>query len=131
MVENCESINAPKCLVLRWKYNKYEMLTKSMNRPTRHNLKVSIGNMKDYEKISRINQKSGSPKRIIFTVAFEEKSMMTLQDKKGTVQECLYLPSCLMMFDDNEGRREVTEFLILGMARTTATFRGPCDEGRR
>ena len=33
--------------------------------------------------------------------------------------------------DDNNGRREMTQFLILSMAGTTATFWGPSDEGRR
>ena len=56
------------------------------------------------------------------TVVFEEKTMLRLQDKKGTVQECLYLLACLDDFDDNNGRREMTYFLILSMAVTTATF---------
>ena len=35
-----------------------------------------------------------------------------------------------MKVDDNKRRREVTEFLILSMAGTTAAFWGPCDEER-
>ena len=36
--------------------------------------------------------------------------MLTLQDEKQAVPECLYLLSFLKDFDDNKGRREMTEF---------------------
>ena len=58
----------------------------------------------------------------MFTVVFEEKSMMMLQDKKVTLQKCYELLSLLKDFDDNDGRREMTQFDILSMAGTTATF---------
>ena len=58
---------------------------------------------------------------LIITVVFEENSMMRLQDKNQELQECVYLLSFLMNFDDNKRRRDVTQFLILSMAGTTAT----------
>ena len=72
--------------------------------------------------MSRRQQKLGTPKRLIITVVFEEKSMMMLQDEKGALQECLYLLSFLKDFDDNDGRGEMAQFDILSMAGTTATF---------
>ena len=80
-----------------------------MNLWTYQNLSISLGNMKIL-KISRSNQKSGSPRMLIITDVFEEKSMLRLQDKKGAVQECLYLLSFLKDFDDHKGRREMTQF---------------------
>ena len=59
---------------------------------------------------------------LIINVVFEEKTMLRLQDKNQTVQECLYLLAFLDDFDDNNGQREMTQFLILSMAGTTATF---------
>ena len=47
---------------------------------------------------------------LIITIVFDESSMMMLQDEKGAVPECLYLLSCLKDFDDNKGRREMTQF---------------------
>ena len=47
---------------------------------------------------------------LIIIVVFEEKSMLRLQDKKGRLQECLYLLSFLKDFDDHKGRREMTQF---------------------
>ena len=73
--------------------------------------------------------KSDTPRMLIFTVVFEGNSMMRLQDKNQELQECLYLLSFWMNFDDNKRRREVTDFLILSMAGTTATFWGLYDEG--
>ena len=64
--------------------------------------------------IDRSNQKSGTPRMLIITVVFEEKSMLALEDKNQELQECF--------FDDNKGRREMAHFLILSMAGTTATF---------
>ena len=72
--------------------------------------------------ISRCNQKSDSPKMLIITVVFEEKTMLRLQDKNQTVPECLYLHAFLKDVDDNDGRREMAQSLILSMAGTTATF---------
>ncbi len=59
---------------------------------------------------------------LIITDVFEEKSMLMLEDKKGTLQECLKLLPFSNDVDDNKGRREMTHFLILSMAGTTATF---------
>ena len=47
---------------------------------------------------------------LIITGVFEEETMLRLQDKNKTVQECVYLLSCLKDFDDNNGRREMTQF---------------------
>ena len=59
---------------------------------------------------------------LTFTYVFEQKSMMTLPEEKGTLQECIYLPAFLKDVDYKKGRREMTRFLILSMAGTTATF---------
>ena len=59
---------------------------------------------------------------LIITVVFEEKSMMMLQDKKGELSESLQLLSFLKNFDGIEGARQMTHFLILSMAGTTARF---------
>ena len=67
---------------------------------------------------------------LIITGVFEEKTMLRLQDKNQQLQECLYLLAFLDDFDDNNGRREMTYFLILSMAVTTATCWGPSDERR-
>ena len=62
------------------------------------------------------------------TVVFEEKSMMMLQDKNQALQECYELLTFLKDFDDNNGRREMTHFLILSMAGTTARLLASSDE---
>ena len=62
---------------------------------------------------------------LIITGVFEEKTMLTLQDKNQALQECLDLLACLKDVDDNNGRREMTYFLILSLAGTTATFFRP------
>ena len=46
----------------------------------------------------------------IITTVFEEKSILTLEDKKGTLQKCCELLSCLKDVDDNDGRREMAHF---------------------
>ena len=88
MVENDESMGAPKSVLFHWKYNNYEKDMKSSNPWTLQNLSISLGNMKIL-KISRFNQKSDTPIMLIITVVFEEKSMMMIEDKKGQLQECL------------------------------------------
>ena len=77
--------------------------------------------MKDCENQSATTKK-GTPKRLRITIVFEEKSMMMRHSKKGELQECLELLSFLSDVDDNKGREEMTYFLILSMAGTTATF---------
>ena len=47
-----------------------------------------LSNMKDYEKQSA-TPKRCTPRMLIITNGFEEKSMLTLQDKKGRLQECI------------------------------------------
>ena len=64
---------------------------------------------------------------LIITVVFEEKWMITLQDKKGALQECLWFLSLLKDVDDKKGRIRMTHFLILSMAAATARFWGPYD----
>ena len=88
MVENDESMDAPKGALFHWKYNNYEKYTKSSNPWTLQHVSISLGNMKIL-KISRSNQKSDSPIMLVITVVFEEQTMMRLQDKNHTVQECL------------------------------------------
>ena len=80
-----------------------------MNLRAYQNVSISLGNMK-IPKISRSNQKSASPRMLIVTVVFEEKTMLRLQDKNQPVQECLYLLAFLKDFDDNNGRREMSHF---------------------
>ena len=105
MVKNDESMDAPKSVLFRWKYNNYEKDVKSWNPWTIQNLSISVGNMKIL-KISRSNQKSGTPRMRIITCVFEEQTMLRLQDKNQALQECLYLLSFLKDFDDNNGRRK-------------------------
>ena len=88
MVENDESVGAPKSVLFHWKYNNYEKDMKSSNPWTLQNLSISLGNMKIL-KICRSNQKSGTPRMLIITVVFEEKWMLRLQDKNQALQECL------------------------------------------
>ena len=92
-----------------------------MNPWTRQNLSISL-EISKVTKISKRHQKSDTPKRLIITGVFEEKSMTMLEDKKVTLQKCYELLSFLKDFDDNDGRREMTHFDILSMAGTTATF---------
>ena len=112
MVENDESINAPKCGVFHWKYNNYEKNTISWGR---RNCSISLGNMKIL-KFSRSNQKSGTPRMLIITSVFAEKLMPRLQDKNQALQECLYLLSFLKDFDDNNGRGEMAYFLNVNIS---------------
>ena len=59
---------------------------------------------------------------IVITVVFAKICMMLPQDKNQEPPGCLQLLSFLKDFDDKKGRREMTEFLILSMAGTTARF---------
>ena len=88
MVENDEPINAPKSVLFHWKYNNYEKDAKSSNPSTLQHLIISLGNIKII-KISRSNQKSGTPRMLIIIVVCEEKTMLRLQDKNQAVKECL------------------------------------------
>ena len=88
MVENDESMGAPKSVLFHWKYNNYEKDMKSSNPWTLQNLSISLGNMKIL-KISRSNQKRTTPRMLKITVVFEEKTMLRLQGKKGQLQESL------------------------------------------
>jgi hypothetical protein len=58
-----ESADAPKIEYFHWKYEEIE------NQPD--------------------TQKRGTPEICIITDVFERKSMMTLKNKKGELQECL------------------------------------------
>ena len=78
MVENNESMDAPKSVLFHWKYNNYEKDTISSNPWTLQNVSISLGNMKIL-KISRSKQKSTTPKMLIITGVFEEKLMLALQ----------------------------------------------------
>ena len=80
-----------------------------MNLWTYQHFSISLGNMKILE-ISRSNQKSASPRMLIITDVFEEKTMLRLQNKKGQLQECLQLLSFLKEFNDEKGRREMAQF---------------------
>ena len=80
-----------------------------MNLWAYQNLSISLGNMKIL-KINRSNQKSPSPRMLIITGVFEEKTMLRLQDENHPVQECLYLLAFLDDFDDNNGRGEMAQF---------------------
>ena len=86
MVENDESMDAPKSILFRWKYNNYEKDTISSNPWTLQNLSISLGNTK-IPKISRSNQKSGTPRMLIITCVFEEKTMLRLHNKNQGLQE--------------------------------------------
>ena len=83
-----------------------------MNPWTRQNLSISL-EISKVAKIGQTNQKLGTPRMLVITVVFEEKSMMMLQDKKGPVPGCLQLLSFLKDFDDKNGWREMTHFLML------------------
>ena len=102
MVENYESMDAPKSILFHWKYNNYEKDAKSSNPWSLQKLNISLGNIK-IRKISRSNQKSNSPRMLIITGVFEEKTMLRLQDQNQKVQECLYLLTFLYDGDDNNG----------------------------
>ena len=116
IIKNDESMDAPKSVLFRWKYNNYEKDVKSWNPWMLQNLSISVGNMKIL-KISRSNQKSDSPRMLIFIVIFEEKTMLRLQDKNQTVQECLYLLAFLDDFDDNNGRGEMAHFQNVNISK--------------
>ena len=92
-----------------------------MNPWTRQNLSIS-SEISKVTKISKRHQKFDTPKRLIITGVFEEKSMTMLEDKKLTLQKCYELLSFLKDFDDNDGQRKMTQFPLLSMAGTTATF---------
>ena len=109
MIENDESMDAPKSVLFQQKYNNYEKDTKSWDPWTLQFFEFPSGNMKIL-KIRRSNQKSGTPRMLIITVIFEEKSMSRLQDKNQGLEECLQLLSFLNDFDDNKGRREMRQF---------------------
>ena len=53
----------------------------------------------------------------ITRVFFYEKIMLRLQNKKGGLQECLYLLSLLKDFDDNNGRREMRQFETVNISK--------------
>ena len=91
-----------------------------MNPWTRQNLSISL-EISKVTKMCQTNQKLGTPKRLMFTIVFEEKSMMMLQDKNHALQKCYELLSCLKDFDDNDGQGKMTHFHILSMAGTRAT----------
>ena len=56
MVENDESMDAPKSVLFHWKYNNYEKDAKSSYPLTLQNLSISLRNIKIL-KIGRSNQK--------------------------------------------------------------------------
>ena len=87
-----------------------------MNLRTYQNLSISLGNI-EILKFSRSNQKSGTPRMLIITVVFEEKTMLRLQDKNQALQECLYLLAFLDDFDDNNGRGEMTYFQNVNISK--------------
>ena len=88
MVENDESINGPKNILFHWKYNNYEKDAKSSNPSTHQNVSISFGNMKIMKMMS-FNQKGATARMLIITSVFEEKTMLTLESKKGPLQECI------------------------------------------
>ena len=67
-------------------------------------------------KISGSNQKSMTPRMLIITFVFEEKTMLRLQYKKQGLQECLWLPLFLKDLDDNNGRREMAQFEMVNIS---------------
>ena len=54
---------------------------------------------------------------LIISVVFKEKTMLRLQDKNQTVQECLYLLAFLDDVDDNNGRGEMTYFQNVNISK--------------
>ena len=115
-------------MVFHWKYNNSEIQTKSWTRWTRQKLSITLEIWR-IVKISHRQEKSGTPKRLMKPVDFEQKSMMTTQHKKGTVSKSLWNLSCLNDFDDNEAQKEVTQYEILSMAAATARLWGTRDGG--
>ena len=85
-------------------------MEKNMTSMNEAKFEYNLGNMKDCENQSAT--KKDTPKRLTFTVVFEEKSMSTFQDKKKHSKNAmtLLLLTCLMIFDDNKGRREMAHF---------------------
>ena len=66
----------------------------------------------------------------IFSVVFHQKCKLAIKSKKEALQECLELQSFLDDVDDNNGGREMTQFLILSLAGTTARLLDSSDEGQ-
>ena len=64
---------------------------------------------------------------LIITNVFEEKSMLTLQNKKCRLPERLYLLSFLKDFDDNKGRGEMTDFENVNISKDVWQKWGTCD----
>ena len=128
MVKNDESVVAPKCWLFHGKYNNFEKWRKSWHPWTRQNLSISL-EISKVTKIGQTHAKRGTPKRLIVTCVFEDKSMLGLEKEKGELQKCYKLLSFLKDFDDNDGPRKMTHFDILSMAGTTATFWHSLDEG--
>ena len=75
-----------------------------MNRSALHNLSITLGNIKIL-KTSRCNKKSDTPRMRIFTDVFEGTTVLKLEGKNQTVQECLDLLTLLKDFDDIKSRR--------------------------
>ena len=73
-------------------------------------------------KINRSNQKRGTPRILIITDVFLRKNDVEAPKQKRGTPRMLIFTGVLKDFDDNNGRREMTYFLILSMAGTTATF---------
>ena len=114
-------------------------------------IEYNLGNMKDYENqseqekirnskntynycsfwrkidIDAPRQKLGTHRMLIITVVFEENSMLTFQNQKGRLQECLYLLSFLKDFDDNKGRGEMTDFENVNISKDVWQKWGTCD----
>ena len=109
MVENDESMDAPKSVLFQWKYNNYEKDTKSSNPWTLQNLSISLGNIKIL-KISRSNQKSGTPRMLIITVVFWRKNDVKAPRQKSGTPRMLIFTVVLKDFDDNNGRRQMRQF---------------------
>ena len=103
-------------VVFHWKYNNYEKDAKSSDPSTLQKLSISLGNMKIL-KISRSNQKKGSPRMLIFTDVVWRKSDVDAPRQKKEVQECLYLPSFLKDVDDNNGWRKMTHFQNVNISK--------------
>ena len=73
-------------------------------------------------KISRAHNKSGTPEMLMIIYILGQNWMLMLDHKYMALQECMELPSFLDDVDDNRGRREMTQFVILSKAGTSARF---------
>ena len=82
-----------------------------------------------FVKISRRQEKLGTPKRLMKPDVLEQKSMMVHQDKKKELSKSLWNLSFLNDFDDNDAQEEVTQYEILSMAAATARLWGTRDGG--